>query len=80
MTVDIHLLQTIYEKYPLKNRRRKVKLWLFSKSLSVWGHISFFAVSMSFLSFSFFGKAFEQAATSTNCRMLQDSFDSFSKF
>lgn len=29
---------------------------------------------------SFFGKAFEQAADSTNSRTLHDQFDSFSKF
>ena len=30
--------------------------------------------------FSCFGKAFEQAAASTNSRMIQDNFDQHSKF
>ena len=29
--------------------------------------------------FSFFGKAFEQAASSTSCRTIHDAFDSFGK-
>lgn len=29
--------------------------------------------------FSFFGKAFEQAAGSTNCRTIHDAFDTFGK-
>ena len=29
---------------------------------------------------SFFGKAFEQAANSTNSRILHDNFDTFSKY
>jgi hypothetical protein len=36
--------------------------------------------SSLFFFYSFFGKAFEQAAVSTNSRTLHDSFDTYCKY